>query len=164
MIHPRPPALTPPQDEEWESCARCGKLQIRVWMRFDAGKSAPTVGETLTGDSSGDTGVVEKVVLEGGSYAGDDAYGTISLTSPSGIDAEGLWGTDNETLTGTTGGTAFLTLNDNGFEKRIGRLWPKDQLVFRKGKYWCEQHYRWKFYKTDLNEAKINIPDRGGIS
>ena len=100
----------------------CGPFYNLVEIRFDAGKVEPTVAETITGATSGDTGVVAAVVLESGTYVGEDAVGTISLSSPAGMDANGLWGTDDELLNGSSGGDYMMTLNDEGFTKSVGRL------------------------------------------
>lgn len=160
MIYPRPPKPYPPRDEEWDSCWLCGgNVHDEVEIRFDAGAVEPTEGETLTGANSNDTGVVSNVWLESGAYANNNAVGTITLTSPTGIDANGLWGTDDELLHGSTGGNNMMALNDNGFKKTYGRLWPKGMLIYRDGRNYCLEHYAFRFYKKDLDNAKINIKD-----
>uniref|UniRef100_A0A6M3KZF5 Uncharacterized protein n=1 Tax=viral metagenome TaxID=1070528 RepID=A0A6M3KZF5_9ZZZZ len=174
MINPRPPALSPPLDEGRRACVLCGPFYHEVEMRFDSGGTAePTVGETFTGASSGDTGVVDEVVLESGTYAGGDAVGTICLTSPTGVGAEGdsssqynygSWGTDNETITGSTGGADMMTLNGTGARKSYGRLWPETQLYFRDGKYYCSEHYMFRFRMKTLDETPLFIPDRGSVT
>jgi hypothetical protein len=160
MIHPRPPARIPPRDDEWDSCCRCGDFYNEVEIRFKIGAIEPAIGATLTGVTSGDTGVVDTIVIESGAWGGT-AIGTITLTSATGVDDDGAWGEDGELLRRT--GENMMTLNGEGIQKSYGRLWPMDQLTKRNGKYWCPQHYVWKFYLKDLDDAKINIPDRGGI-
>jgi len=127
-------------------------------MRFDAGSVASTVDEVITGATSLDTGVVDEIVLESGSYAGGDAAGTISLSSPTGMDDNGLWGTDDEVLSGSSGAT--MVLNDTGFTKSVGRLWPENQLIFRDGKYYCRAHYHFRFDSKDKLETPFKIDDR----
>ena len=72
-----------PLDEghTWATCDLCDAHRYkRVELRFDNGAIQPSVGEVLTGGSSGDQATVIKVTLEGGSWAGGDAYGTIELS------------------------------------------------------------------------------------
>jgi len=65
------------------TCETCGgSLVERCELQFVHGSVEPTVGETLTGATSGDTGVVTSVTLEGGSWAGGDAVGTVYLSAP----------------------------------------------------------------------------------
>jgi len=158
MIHPKVPPLSPPLDEPRRACALCGPFYTLVEMRFDAGSVASTVDEVITGATSLDTGVVDEIVLESGSYAGGDAAGTISLSSPTGMDDNGLWGTDDEVLSGSSGAT--MVLNDTGFTKSVGRLWPENQLIFRDGKYYCRAHYHFRFDSKDKLETPFKIDDR----
>ena len=138
----------------------CGPFYNLVEIRFDAGKVEPTVAETITGATSGDTGVVAAVVLESGTYVGEDAVGTISLSSPTGMDANGLWGTDDELLNGSSGGDYMMTLNDEGFTKSVGRLWPENQLIFREGKWYCRDHYHFRFDSRDKYQTPFKVDDR----
>ena len=160
MIHPRVPPLSPPLGEPRRPCVLCGGFFQQVEIRFDSGSVEPTEGETITGATSGDTGVVDEVVLESGTYAGGDAAGTISLNTATGVDSNGLWGTDDEALNGSTGGDDMMTLNDNGFQKSYGRLWPVSQMFFRDGKWYCAGHYRFRFEYRDKLEDKSTIKDR----
>ncbi|MFA5445888.1 MAG: DUF2341 domain-containing protein, partial [Bacteroidales bacterium] len=65
---------------------------------FDSGSSEITVGETVTGATSGATGTVLAVELSSGSWEGGDAAGTIQIQ-----DADGLF-VDNEELDGSVAG------------------------------------------------------------
>ena len=65
---------------------------------FDSGSSEITVGETVTGATSGATGTVLAVELSSGSWAGGDAVGTIQIQ-----DMDGLF-VDNEELDGSVAG------------------------------------------------------------
>ena len=163
MIKRNVPPLSPPLDEARMSCQLCGPFFHQVEIRFDAGSVEATANETLTGANSNATGVVSEVVLEGGSYANNDAYGTIVLTGATGVDSDGLWGEDDELLNGSTGGNNMMTLNDNGFQKSYWHLWPINQLVKRDGKYYCVEHYHFRFDKEDLEKARIHIKERESI-
>lgn len=61
-------------------------------VRFTSGGTHEVlVGDTLTGATSGKTAVVRGIVLEGGTWAGGDAYGVFYLDDPSGaFQAENL--------------------------------------------------------------------------
>lgn len=69
-------------------------------LDFDAGTSEFTVGSTLTGGNSGATGVIKTVVVEAGTWAGNDADGYIVLSSVT--DAF----ENNETITDAATGSA----------------------------------------------------------
>jgi hypothetical protein len=157
MIHPRPPQGV--REDKWDTCCRCDKKVTMVEMRFNLGSAPPTVGETITGLISGDTGKVAKVTLESGSYAGADAAGTIDLTSPTGTDDQGSWGSDLESLNGSIGGT-MMCLNGHGHFKTYGRLWPMAVLIERGGHRYCPEHYKWTFDKDDLYNAKLDIDEK----
>lgn len=62
-------------------------------LNFDSGSAAISEGETVTGDTSGATGVVlEDATITSGTVGGGDAAGTIALYNVSGtfVDDEGL--------------------------------------------------------------------------
>ena len=160
MIHPHTPPLSPPLDEKRRVCVLCHPFYKRVEFRFDSGSVEPTAGETITGATSGDTGKVESVILESGSWANGDATGTVELSSATGLDDNGLWGEDDEALNGSTGGNDMMTLNDNGVSKGYGRLWPESQLILRDGKWYCPEHYRFRFRYRDLVQTPFRVEDR----
>jgi len=54
--------------EKWHECVLCGTRRIRGLVHFDGGIAAPSVGETITGATSGDTGVVESLVIIDGEW------------------------------------------------------------------------------------------------
>jgi hypothetical protein len=70
---------------------------------FDSGSSEITVGETVTGATSGATGTVLAVELSSGSWEGGDAAGTIQIQ-----DMDGLF-EDNEELNGSVTGDDAAT-------------------------------------------------------
>jgi len=159
MIYPKVPPLTEITEQPRRTCQICGPFTDVVEIRFDSGSVEPTVGETVTGATSGDTGVVVEAVLESGTYAGGDAAGTISMSSPTGFSDQDLWGTDDEALNGSTSGDDMMTLNDNGFRKSVGRLWPEGELIKREGKYYCHEHYRFKFHMKDMLDTPFQVKD-----
>ena len=122
-------------------CQLCGgELYKTVELQFDAGSVEPVAGETLTGATSGDTGVVDSVTLESGTWAGGDAAGTIYLTSPTGVGDDGECFDDDESVGGTTGGLAMLTANGNGITKSEGMPYPEGETGIFEGKRYCTKH------------------------
>lgn len=80
----------------------CEDLTV-LKIQFKAGVKEILVGDTVTGATSGDTAVVDAVVLDDGTWAGGDAHGTLVV---SGTD-ENEFEEDGETLTvGATVATA----------------------------------------------------------
>jgi hypothetical protein len=60
------------------------KINFQKELPFNAGTSAITVGQTVTGATSGATGVVSRVVIEDGFWSGSDAQGRLILSSSTG--------------------------------------------------------------------------------
>lgn len=121
-------------DVRWRSCYRCGLSYTQYEILFKNGGVAATVGETLTGQTSGKTAIVESVALAGGSYAGANASGTVVVTSPSGDFTEG------ELIDGSTGGSTMFTCGCYR-DTRNGFLYPETQLAEYEGKEYCLEHY-----------------------
>lgn len=71
-------------------------------LPFDSGDTAPTVGETLTGASSGSTGKVSGYSLVSGTFGAGTAAGWIYF-----FHASTVW-TDNEELNGSVGGSSMM--------------------------------------------------------
>lgn len=144
------------QDSEnagWKTCRVCGSREFKGIVYFDSGSVAPAVAETVTGATTGDTGVIEKVYLRSGTYAGGDAAGCLELTSPTGYELEN-WTMfqDNENLNGSTSGANFATVNHVGSVVVNGVLYPLGDLVEYRGNYYCKPHFAWRFgheWKTD---------------
>lgn len=78
----------------YKSSASGWQLVPLGWtLAFDAGQAAGiTEGATLTGATSGATGVVRRIVLQGGSFPANDAAGYLILTGVTGafVDNENL--------------------------------------------------------------------------
>ena len=134
----------------------CSAWYERYEMAFDAGSAEPTDGETITGGTSGDTGVVTDYILESGTWGGCDAAGFIELSTVTG-GSDGLAFEDNESLTGSS--TFVATVNGQGFKKVYGERVPDGESIYRDGKYWCREHYRFRFEKADRDEAQLRVEE-----
>lgn len=66
------------------SAAGWVKVNFGHELEFDTGSAAINDGDTVTGSTSGATGVVARVVLESGTFAGGDAAGRLILSSTTG--------------------------------------------------------------------------------
>jgi hypothetical protein len=122
----------------------------------------PTVGETLTGDTSGDTGVVVSDTVYTGSYAGGDAKGFVELSTGTGV-VDKISFQEDETITGSTGGADMMTTDSVGSQKTYGRLYPEWMLATYQGKRYCIPHYDYVSSKDYERDADINLTeeDRG---
>jgi len=82
-----------------------------VTLDYDSGgTTTPTIGETITGATSGRVGTLVSYTTDSGTWAGGDAAGTMSLIVCSGA---ALY-TDDEPLTGSTSGANMATANGTG--------------------------------------------------
>ena len=146
--------------DKYDSCTICGTQTYRVVVHFDSGSVAPTVGETVTGATSTDTGVIESVTLTSGTYAGGDAAGIIILTSPTGYDGNtSLIFSDNEHLNGSTSGANFSDVNGITGINRSGRLHPDWNLITYRGVKYCKAHFFYRFKREWEDESKIDISE-----
>ena len=66
---------------------------LSTYIKFDKGTAAIAAGDTITGDSSGASADVDRVVLRTGTWAGGDAEGLLIISNVSGAPF-----TDNEKL------------------------------------------------------------------
>jgi hypothetical protein len=141
------------------ACKVHGNLNKQVELRITSGSVAPTVGETLTGATSGDTGVVVLVQLESGSWAGGDAVAAVVINNHTGVDADtGEWGSTTETINGSTGGTNMMT-RFVAPEQSIGIIFPESSMVFHENAWYCIDCYRRKFVKKYLDEWVVTDDD-----
>lgn len=97
-------------------------------MEFTSGgTTAPTIGETITGASSGATAVIVDWSVSSGTWAGGDAAGTLILKQPTGtFTSENLNGSVSGSNFATGAATVFISLKDNGFRtfaENIGPGW-----------------------------------------
>jgi hypothetical protein len=74
---------------------------------FTTGESEIEVGDTITGEDSGATGYVVAVAVSSGTWAGDNAAGTITVRRETGngfaAEVVTVGGVDSATITGATG-------------------------------------------------------------
>lgn len=147
------------QGEKYRPCVWCGNTSVIYELAFDSGSVAPTVGETLTGATSGDTAVVVSSNLYSGTYAGGDAEGAIELSGGTGVDDNGYIFSDNETLNGSVGGTNMLTAQGVGSRHVYGRLYPESELTERDGRLYCKEHYAWVFSVKDWCEQTVDVQE-----
>ena len=134
------------ENSGWHSCIVCGTQQFKGILYFDSGSVAPAVNETLTGATSGNTGVVEAVYLRSGSYSGLDAAGCIEFSSVTGYERETYRVfQDNEDLNGSVGGANIATANGSGSVVINGILYPDKDLIEHNGQWYCKPHFEWKF-------------------
>jgi hypothetical protein len=101
-------------------------LGVKMVYDFESGSTEPSVGDTLTGDTSGATGYIEAITLDSGTWAGGDAKGTVTLRRVVGVFqdenvntniltiSEDYTETDPETA--FTGGLGIITIERGGIE------------------------------------------------
>ncbi len=160
---PRPWPNPEVENQRYYTCSLCGTAHYEAEIQFTSGSVAPTVGETLTGATSTDTGVVAVVDLISGSYAGGDAAGYITMTSPTGYDSvQGTVFSDTETVNGSTGGTNILTVNHDGILKQYGTFYAEGDMVEKDGKRYCRWHYQWRYPKDALLEYPVDVEEERG--
>lgn len=78
-------------------------------LTFNTGSAAFTVGQVVTGASSGATGTIVSVTVSSGSFVGGDAAGTLVIRSGNGLNY-----TNAENLTDPLGGAAKATSTSLG--------------------------------------------------
>ena len=144
------------EEHRYRECSICGMNQYWATLDFTSGATAPTVGETLTGAVSGDTGVVKEVALYSGACADGDATGRILLETISGWDhLQYSIFTVGESITGSTGGASMLIV-DNGTVKVNNRLSPEGETGMVDGVRYCAYHLDTRFPIKYLAEAMID--------
>lgn len=101
------------------------QVPLGVELKFDAGKNPGIAdGDTVTGQTSGATGVVTRLVLETGTFAGNDAAGRLIFASVTGTfqDNEHLRVGGNH-VADADGTQAAITLAPNGrYEAVVGNF------------------------------------------
>lgn len=148
--------LPPDAGEKWDVCCLCGSLRYRALVHFDSGSVTPTSGETITGATSGNTGVLTNYTKTSGTVAGGDAAGILEMSSPTGYSSTHLEVfEDNENLNGSVSGANFATANGNGAVQISGRLIPDGGLVTYRGKKYCSAHFAFKFRREWQDDVKM---------
>lgn len=72
-------------------------------LNFDSGSEEPSPGDTITGQTSGNSGVLQRVIVTSGTWVGGDAAGTLFFS-----DTDGAF-SDNEALDISGGNTDVMT-------------------------------------------------------
>lgn len=146
--------------DKWYPCTLCGNRVLFVVLNFDSGSVAPTLGETVTGATSGNTGVVDRIHLYSGSYANGDAVGDVLLISPTGYDIGAMTCfEDNENVNGSTSGANMFTVKDGGWLNVTGRLYQESQTVEHQGKRYCIPCYRYHVVKKQREDSVYDIDE-----
>lgn len=156
-----PRARNTADGQKWYPCRLCGTPYSLVEIKFNSGSTEPVEDETLTGATSGATCVVDEVNLTGGTWAGGDAEGFILATAPAPIDFDtGHWGSEDEDIGGSTAGNNCLTMDGYGYEKRLGRYYPEDEIVEASDGYtYCKAHYDFRFGWKEKDEFVMDIDE-----
>jgi len=154
--------MTDAEGEEWYECIMCGTSYKHAELHFDSGSVAPTVGETFTGATSSDTGVVVSTALYSGSYTGGNAEGTVTLSTLTGVskDSTTLVETvyqDDETITGSTGGADMMTVKGTPQINKYGRFYSESDIVKFRGKQYCSTHFRFRWGHKLIDEIPFTI-------
>lgn len=150
--------------EKWRPCVLCQPKHKDAEVFFDSGSVEPTVGETLTGATSADTGVVVDTQLYDGSWADGDAEGVVTLTTLTGTstDSDTLVETvfqDNENLNGSTAGDNCMTVDGTPQVNKYGRLYPQGQMVYRDGQWFCNAHAHYRYHHKDIDDYYPTIDE-----
>lgn len=143
--------------DKWDYCYMCGPQDKRVVIHFDSGSVAPTTGETVTGATSTNTGVVSEYTLTSGTFAAGTAAGVVVVTSPSGYDKHKLTiFQDNEALNGGTSGSDFATVNGQPTVSLTGRLHPSSELIEYQGRNYCKAHFQYRYKQEWSDDIKVD--------
>jgi hypothetical protein len=142
-------------DEKWDSCYMCGPVKYRALVYYDSGSVTPTVGETLTGATSGHTATVEGYTIT--TAGATEAIGVLELDDPVGYNSEDLSiFSDNENLNGSTGGVNMMTVNGAGSVIRYGRMYPDSGLIEYEGRKYCREHFAFRFAHDWVDESRVD--------
>lgn len=146
------------ENAKYYACCMCEPGHVYYELRYDACSAAATVGETITGASSGDTGVVVTDTLESGSVAAGTGAGTLELSGVTGANTTYYQAfTDNEALTGSS--TFVGVANDEADKKQYGLMYPEGDTVMRDGKTYCSFHFALRFRKKDDDAVRMEIDE-----
>ena len=146
--------FTESQGDKYDFCYVCGPIKYRVVVHFDGSSATPTVGETITGVTTADTGVVERATMT------TATAGVMILTSPTGYDNESsVIFQDNEYLTGTTSGASFAAVDGGCGINRSGRLHPDWNLIEYQGRKYCAEHFKFMFEKDWLDAIRPDLDE-----
>jgi len=162
-IKPKPPSMSPGEHSKWKACRLCTTRWKTCELKYtSSGKTTvPVEDETLTGASSGHTGVVVEVETPlSGTWAGGDAAGYLTVDTLVGDDLEqGTIFEDDEAINGSTAGDDCLTADGTGIVKVWAVMWPKSQMVKFRGFWYCNEHAGFRMRPILRDEGKITITE-----
>ena len=167
-IRPKPPSPSPGHHEKWKPCHLCTFYYghdkwktCELKYTSSGGKTVPVEDETLTGASSGHTGVVVEVETPlSGTWAGGNATGYLTLDTLVGDDGEqGTIFEDDEAINGSTAGDDCLTADGTGIVKTWAVMWPKSQLTKWRGHYYCQEHLGFRTRPILRDEDKLIVTE-----
>ena len=155
-------------NQRWYDCVVCGTSHRTIELQFISGSTEPSVGDVLTGSSSGDSGTVVTVTLWDGTWAGGDASGIIDLSSPSGLSSQTADSNpftaftlseaiENTTTAASNVMSCHATVYGQG--KQYGRPHPEGDVIRYRGKIYCNRHFIYRFQQEWDDEEKIDIKE-----
>ena len=153
--------MSPGEHSKWKACRLCTTRWKTAELKFDAGSTLPVVGEILTGDDSGDTGVVTEIeTLISGAWDDDDAAGYLHMDTLSGDDPEqySIF-TDGEAINGSTALDNCLAADGQGNVKIWAVLYPKRLMVKWRGHWYCQWHAPFRMRPILRDEEKLVITE-----
>jgi hypothetical protein len=151
--------------------------EVIVELPFNTGSSAPVVGETLTGASSGKTGIVIGHYVALGSFVGGDAVGKVYLKQP-GVatslfsNPENMQRSGPATIMATTGTGAVLPLTrqlSETYANNIGstrwgceNIWTLDLITM----LYLVEYANWNSQSTSvgIGQGIVNKASGGGFN
>ena len=154
--------------QRWYTCEICGTDNVNVDLMFVSGSTEPSIGDVLTGNTSGHYGTVVTVRLHSGSWAGGDAEGLIDLSNPSGLRSQTADTTPftmftlSEQINNTTTVTSnVMSCHDTflGAGKQYGRFHPEGDVIKYRGKTWCRWHFNYRFEREWREDERIDIQE-----
>lgn len=141
----------------WDYCHMCGKPEFQALIYFKDANAEPVAGETITGATSGASGVVEDYELLEGAWDGT-GQGYIYLSSPQGYNRRLLSVfEDGESLNGSVSGSGFAVADGDGSLLVNGLFYPLEDLCEHEGKRYCPKH-------ITLFIGDDDLPDIGGTN
>lgn len=160
-IKPKPPSMSPGEHSKWKPCRLCTTKWVTAELKFDSGSTVPTVGETLTGATSGDTGVVTEIeTLLSGAWGDSDATGYLHVDTLVGNDDEqySIF-EDDELINGSTAGSDCLTADGQGNVKIWAVMYPKRLMVKEEGHWYCLWHHKFRFSPRFRDREKLVVTE-----
>lgn len=162
-IRPKPPNMSPGEHSKWKSCRLCTTRWATCELKYTSsgGTTVPVEDETLTGASSGHTGVVVEVETPlTGTWAGGDAAGYLTVDTLVGDDYEqGTIFEDDEAINGSTAGDDCLTADGTGIVKIWAVMYPKRLMVKEEGHWYCLWHHKFRFDPKFRDREKLVITE-----